>query len=89
MMRCPFCSIKLQERVIHSDKSITAFLSRDAITPSQTIVIPTKHVETIFDLTDNEISEVFGFCKYISKALIDVLEANGINIICNNGICAG
>lgn len=89
MISCPFCQIKEDYRVFYRDNIITAFLAKDAVTPGQSLIIPNRHVQTMADLTQEEIFAIFRFCSILSEVLISHLNIDGINIICNNGISAG
>lgn len=52
-------------------------------------MIPKEHVENISELEYDMICRIFSLCKLVSRALVEVFHADGVNIICNNGEYAG
>lgn len=52
------------------------------------LIIPVKHFENIMDIERNVYLEIHDLARYVSSALMDVFEADGINIGQNNGECA-
>jgi diadenosine tetraphosphate (Ap4A) HIT family hydrolase/carbonic anhydrase/acetyltransferase-like protein (isoleucine patch superfamily) len=89
---CTFCNIQrkqAKQRIIYADEVVTAFLAKDAIAPGQTLVIPNRHVQTISDLEEKEVSAVFSLARSVSNLLLSRLQAGGVNIVCNSGACAG
>lgn len=89
MKDCPFCYVEPSERVFYSDDLVTAFLTKDAIAPGQSLVITNRHVENISQLHTSEISRVFCICSKITSILINKLKADGVNIINNINFEAG
>lgn len=87
--RCEFCYLRKKERIFYSDDKIVAFLAKDAVGPGQSLVIPKEHVENISELEYDMICRIFSLCKLVSRALVEVFHADGVNIICNNGEYAG
>lgn len=87
--KCEFCNLAKKERVFYSDEKIVAFLAKDAIGPGQSLIIPRNHFEDISDLSYDMICHIFNFCKIVSKGLIEIFHADGVNVICNNGEHAG
>ncbi|MGD0978067.1 MAG: HIT family protein [Candidatus Bathyarchaeia archaeon] len=87
--KCEFCKISSRTRIFYSDDEIIGFLAKDAIGPGQSLVIPRRHIEDISDLPYDTVCRIFNLCKVLSTVLIKVFQANGVNIICNNGRNAG
>ena len=86
---CEFCRIKSPERIFYSDDKIIGFLAKDAIGPGQALVIPRKHAEYISELPYDTVCRIFDLCKVLSIVLVKVFQADGVNIVCNNGKTAG
>jgi len=59
-MECPFCEICNNEsnRIIYKDNSIVVFPTNIPITPGHVLVCPTRHVQKIDELTDNELKSL-------------------------------
>ncbi len=89
---CIFCKIANGEipcNKIWEDENYLAFLSIDPICDGHTIVIPKKHYENMFDVSESVIAGLNKSCKRISLMLKDKLNAEGINILNNSGVAAG
>ena len=89
---CIFCKIiqkKAPASIVYEDKRIIAFMSIQPINVGHTLVIPKKHYENIYEITEEEIGQLYRIVKKITKAIKTSIEAEGIRIIQNNGKAAG
>ncbi len=88
-MNCIFCKIankEIESNIIFEDDNVVAFLDISQTTLGHTLVIPKKHVETIYDDVDPEfLSKI----PMIAKHIKETLNAEGINIVNNSGVVAG
>lgn len=92
MENCIFCKIIMGEipsRKVYEDKDSVAFLDIHPANPGHTLVMPKKHAENIFDADDELLGRVIVAAKVISKKIKESLNADGINVIQNNGRHAG
>ena len=64
-------------------------MSIQPINVGHTLVIPKKHYENIYEIPEEEISQLYKRVKKITKAVKTSVEAEGIRIIQNNGKAAG
>lgn len=86
---CPFCSLvkgdedELNKRkfVVYEDKETMAYVSPKwwINNPGNVIVIPKKHVENIYDISDQDISAVYKTAKKIALAIRSTYECTGIS----------
>ena len=85
---CIFCKIvdgQIPSRKIYEDENVIAILDLSQVTPGHTLVIPKKHVITIFDYDEETAAEVFKVLPKIARALRDFdSEVKGLNILNNN-----
>jgi len=84
MTNCIFCKIvsgEIPAIKIWEDKKYLAFLDMNPIKPGHTLIIPKKHSEYIFDLSDNEYTELMLKTKKIAKFLKEKLESKRIGVI--------
>ncbi len=91
-MDCLFCKIirgEIPSRKVYEDKDSVAFLDINPANPGHTLVMPKKHAENIFDADDELLGRVIVAAKVISKKIKESLNADGINVIQNNGRHAG
>lgn len=89
---CIFCKIvekKAPASIVYEDEKTLAFMSIQPINVGHTLVIPKKHYENIYEISEKEISYLFTIVKKISHAVNISCEANGLRIIQNNGKAAG
>lgn len=91
MTECIFCKIvkgKIPCYKIYEDEKCLAFLdiADDAI--GHTLVIPKKHYENIFDVSDDDYFKLMIAVKKISKHYKNDCGFSGVNIINANGIDA-
>jgi len=89
---CTFCKLVKKEEsinLIYEDEYVIAFLDINPISEGHTLVIPKKHIETIFDISDEEITILFKIVKRVAIAVKKGINAEGIVITQRNGIAAG
>ena len=89
---CPFCrNLAGNPRcafVSRSDK-VSSFVNPRQYRPGATLVIPNRHVATVFDMTSEEWSAVALHAQRIAVAACEAFGAPGVNIFQNNGPSAG
>ena len=89
---CVFCKIiskDLPSEKIYETDNVYAFLDGKPINRGHTLVIPKKHSTDIFDIPEDELTELMSVAKKISGAALKSLKADGINIGMNNKAAAG
>jgi diadenosine tetraphosphate (Ap4A) HIT family hydrolase len=85
---CPFCEIP-KERVI--DKNEFAFTVRDGfpISPGHTLIIPIRHVGSLFDTTVEERNALYDLLEKAKLQLDKEFAPNAYNVGINDGAAAG
>ena len=66
-----------------------AFLDISQTTLGHTLVIPKKHVEDVFSMTEEDMTHVFSIIPKLATALKKTFHADGMNIVNNNKPVAG
>ena len=92
MSECTFCQIIRKEEsanVVYEDEQVAAFLSNRPVNVGHTLVVPKKHYEDVFDISEKEAAYLFMITKRIAQAVKDATGAEGIRIVQNNGEAAG
>ncbi|MDF2700991.1 MAG: hypothetical protein K0Q49_2555 [Haloplasmataceae bacterium] len=92
MTNCLFCKIingDIPSVKIFENNDIIAFLDISQVTKGHTLVIPKHHYENVFQLDGDTIASIFRPIPKIAEAIKSAFNANGINIINNNGEVAG
>ena len=80
---CIFCKIvkgEIPAVKIFEDEKHFAFLDMNPINSGHTLLIPKKHIEYLFDLSDDEYSELMLKAKHLAKLLKNKLESKRIGI---------
>jgi diadenosine tetraphosphate (Ap4A) HIT family hydrolase len=72
MKDCPFCSDLVNERVVAESECVRVILSNPRLTKGHLLVIPKRHVEMPWELTNQEVSEIFDHIKILQKRLSEV-----------------
>jgi diadenosine tetraphosphate (Ap4A) HIT family hydrolase len=85
---CPFCNLPLS-RILFAREQSLVFRDAFPITLGHTLVIPKRHVKSIFELTIEELAELFQAVREAKDELISELKPDGFNIGINDGVSAG
>ena len=85
---CPFCSL-LEHRILFACGLALAFRDAFPVSPGHTLVIPSRHVKSIFDLKDDERDDLFQTLTTARDQLISELKPDGFNVGINDGLSAG
>jgi histidine triad (HIT) family protein len=92
MSECVFCQIiskQLPASVVYEDKQVIAFLSNRPVNEGHTLVLPKKHYENIYEISEDEVASLFKIVKRVAHAVRDAMGAEGIRVVQNNGWAAG
>jgi len=88
---CVFCKIvsgKLPAYKVYEDQGHLAFLDINPFSPGHTLVCPKRHGETLWDMDEKEISDVFMVASKVSKGVVSAVKADGFRLMQNNGEAA-
>lgn len=80
---CKFC--KKNTELIIEKAYAKAFFDKFPVSKGHTIIVPMRHVETIFELTDHEIQEITELIGEIKIFLDKLYSPDGYNIGTNCG----
>ena len=84
---CPFCNLPKQ-RIILQTGTTLVFFDSFPVTEGHTLVIPKRHVASIFDLAPEELAALWEQVAVVRNLLAD-LKPDGFNIGVNDGVAAG
>jgi len=76
---CPFCSPLIEDHVFMETTEMLAVYNISPILPGHSMVIPRRHVESVNDLSENELDQLFRFARIVTKQLITFFKAEGFN----------
>jgi len=88
MAPCPFCDTGDRERIA---ENAVAFAIYDGypVSPGHTLVIPHRHVASIFDLEDQEYEGCFRLVRGVQAKLVEEHGTDAFNVGINTGEVAG
>ena len=87
---CIFCKIinnEIPSYKVYEDENFLAFLDISQATKGHTLVVPKKHYANIFEMPKD--SAIFSIVTKLAKAIKEATNAEGVNILNNNGAAAG
>ncbi len=89
---CLFCKLARKEgdaSIVYEDNKTIAFLDIRPASEGHTLVIPKAHYESIFDIPDDELTNLYKSVKKTASAVKKAVNAEGISIGQQNGHAAG
>ena len=89
---CIFCKIangEIPSATLHEDEDFRVILDLGPASRGHALILPKKHAADLFELPDETAAKALVLAKRIAGTLKDGLEAEGINIVQNNGTAAG
>jgi diadenosine tetraphosphate (Ap4A) HIT family hydrolase len=85
---CPFCHLEASRTRMESAFAV-ALLDGFPVTPGYTLVLPKRHVASLFDLPDEEQAAVWKLVAQVRAVLLTELRPDGFNVGLNDGMAAG
>ncbi len=85
---CDFCKIinkQLPAHVVYEDEQLISFLDIDPIHEGHVLIVPRKHVDSIENLSDDELIDIMSVARKVVVALKDVYGNEGYTIMQNGG----
>ena len=91
-MECIFCNIRDREaeaEIIFEDEHVLAFLDIQPVNYGHTLVIPKKHYDNFLTVPKDELNKITHATQFLAGVVKRSLNADGFNVISNNGNPAG
>lgn len=91
-MECIFCNIregKAEAEIVFEDENILAFLDIQPVNYGHTLVIPKKHYDNFLTVPKDVLDRLIHVTQFIAGAVKRSMNADGFNVISNNGDPAG
>ncbi len=89
---CVFCKMVAGEipvARVYEDEAVLAFLDIGPISDGHALVIPKQHCTKIHECDPAVLSAVAARLGKIAKAVVAAMDADGYNVLSNNGSAAG
>ena len=87
MDTCLFCKISRTEEpsfIIYEDQEFISFLDIRPVFPGHSLLLPKSHIQTLYDLPENQIKSYFHLLQKIGKGIEIAMESEGTFIAINN-----
>jgi len=92
MVECIFCKIvkgEISAEKIYEDEEFMAILDINPVGEGHTLVMPKKHFDDLMSLDNNISSKYVEVIQKVVRILIGKYDADGFNVVLNNGEVAG
>lgn len=89
---CIFCKLAngiIPTHSVYEDEDFNVILDADPATKGHSLIIPKKHFEDALCADDDVLKKALPLAKKIGNIQKKVFAADGVNILQNNGTCAG
>jgi histidine triad (HIT) family protein len=87
-MTCIFCDIssgQVPGSFVYEDEYVFGIMSLEQPNPYKVLVVPRAHVETIYDLSEDQAARIFQTAVRISRAVREASSCEGLNLVQSNG----
>jgi len=91
-MNCIFCDIvnrSEKAEILYEDSETLAFLDIRPFNQGHSLVIPKNHFNNFLEVPVNDLSAMIKVVRKVASAVNNSLNADGYNILSNNGVAAG
>ena len=92
MENCIFCKIangQIPSNTLYEDKDFRVIMDISPVSKGHSLIIPKSHYENLFELPEKLLASASIVAKKVGVNIKEKLNADGINIIQNNGTVAG
>ena len=89
---CIFCKIlqgQIPSTVLFESDAFLVFLDINPVNKGHALIIPKRHMETVFDLESGCGEELVGVMRRVGRAIMEATGATGLNGLQNNYADAG
>lgn len=86
--RCPFCDPEAS-RIQMANEVAVAVFDGFPVAEGHTLVVPKRHVASLFDLSDVEQTALWRLVAQVRAGLLAGLKPDGFNVGVNDGAAAG
>jgi len=89
---CIFCKIaagQIPSTKVYEDDNVLAFMDIGPISEGHTLVIPKRHYGKLDQCDPDTLTKISACLGRIAGAVKEAMNAEGYNVLCNNGRAAG
>ncbi len=86
-MECIFCS--LDRSILAETRLSLAFLDAFPVSKGHALIIPKRHVQSVWDMTGDEYNDAFDLVRKVKDIIQNRFDPQGFNLGVNCGEAAG
>lgn len=89
---CIFCRIvsgEIPAAKLYEDEHCLAFMDINPLAEGHTLLIPKEHFVTIDEMPPHTTAAVTRVLPHLARAVRSAVQADGLNVLQNNGLCSG
>ena len=89
---CVFCKIvngDIPSNTIYENSEFKVIMDISPATRGHVLILPKEHYKDIYDIDAETAGRLFQLAAVVARALKEVLNCDGLNILQNNGVIAG
>ena len=89
---CIFCKIaagEIPSKTLYEDEEFRVILDLGPANKGHALILPKDHYADLFALPEEKAEKVIRLAKKMGTQIKDALHADGLNLVQNNGECAG
>ena len=89
---CIFCKLAngvFPAATLYEDDDFRIILDLGPATKGHALIIPKAHYTNLFEMPDELLGKAMAVAKREGKKLAEAMEADGLNVVQNNGTAAG
>ena len=89
---CIFCKIaagEIPSKTVYEDEQFRVVMDLGAASEGHALIIPKNHYANLMELDEKTAAGVLPLAGKISRAMMDALKCDGLNLVHNNGEEAG
>jgi histidine triad (HIT) family protein len=89
---CVFCKILdgvIPSVKLYEDEDFVIILDIGPATFGHALVIPKNHYANLYEMPDEMLAKVMSLAKVWGEKLVKAFDADGLNLVQNNGLAAG
>ena len=87
-LQCSLCDVAV-DSIVREFHNVIAIRDAFPITEGHTLVVPRRHVGSIFELLDSDQAQLWQLVAQVRSILSEQLSPAGFNIGINDGVAAG
>lgn len=88
---CVFCDIinrQVESHIVAETADVLCFLDHLPATYGHTLVVPKRHCQDLFDISQESFQSVMATAKHVANALRETCAASGVNLVHASGLAA-